>query len=352
MKKILNPTLFILLLVLCANLALSQVTTNQDPLTRNQFRIAFYNVENLFDTIDDPNINDADFLPGARIPWTSERYEVKLSHIADVIKALSDPKPLAVMGLCEVENKVVIEDLLKSPVLLPFRYRVIHRESPDERGIDNAMIYDADQFTPVAVYSIPVRLDETNSDRTRDILYVKGVSPKAKTDTLHIFVNHWPSRSGGQEISEPKRIKAAETLLALTDSLFSRNPKSLIIAMGDFNDEPSNKSLSEILKVAPPTERPVQNGLYNLMYPLYKQGKGTLWYKDWDLFDQVIVSGYLMAKERGICFRGTEGNIFDADWLMYKSGDGASRPNRTAAKDYYGGYSDHLPVYIDLIIKK
>ncbi len=133
-------------------LCLSLQTTFSQPNDGRFFRIAFYNVENLFDTIDDPAINDADFLPGARIPWTTERYEVKLSHLADVIQALSDPQAIAVMGLCEVENMAVIEELVKSPQLIPFRYQIIHRESPDERGIDNAMLYDAGQFQPVAVH--------------------------------------------------------------------------------------------------------------------------------------------------------------------------------------------------------
>ncbi len=309
-------------------------------------------MENLFDTIDDDATNDADFLPGARIPWTTGRYEVKLSHLADVIQALSDPQALAVMGLCEVENKMVLEDLVSSPQVIPFRYQVIHRESPDERGIDNAMLYDAAQFKPLSVISIPVALKTAPEDQTRDILYVKGINPKVKNDTLHIFINHWPSRSEGKEISEPKRIRAAETLKAVTDSLFNRDPGVLVVIMGDFNDEASDKSLAEGLKALPPSEIPVSRELYNLMYPLYLQGKGTLYYKDWDLFDQVILSGNFWMKQKGLVCSGTEGKIFDAEWLMFTMPDGVLRPNRTAAKDYYGGYSDHLPVYIDLLIKK
>lgn len=333
-------------------LCLSLQTTFSQPNDGRFFRIAFYNVENLFDTIDDPAINDADFLPGARIPWTTDRYEVKLSHLADVIQALSDPQAIAVMGLCEVENMAVIEELVKSPQLIPLRYQIIHRESPDERGIDNAMLYDAGQFKPVAVISIPVALNTVPEDRTRDILYVKGINPKVKSDTLHIFINHWPSRSEGKEISEPKRIRAAESLKARTDSLLNRNPAALIVIMGDFNDEPSDKSLTEALKALPPTAVAVNKELYNLMYPLFQQGKGTLYYKDWDLFDQVIISGNFRNKQKGLLFTGIEGKIFDAEWLMFKNAEGISRPNRTAAKDYYGGYSDHLPVYVDFLFKK
>ena len=350
MKYPFKPTIFTIILALIVQLSLGQ--TDQKGPAGKTFRIAFYNVENLFDTIDDPAVNDADFLPGARIPWTTERYEIKLSNMANVIQALSYPQTLAVMGLCEVENKMVLDELVRSPQLIPLRYQVIHSESPDERGIDNAMLYDAAQFRPLAVTSIPVTLNTAPEDRTRDILYVKGINPKVKNDTLHIFINHWPSRSEGKEISEPKRLSAAETLKARTDSLLNRNPAALIVIMGDFNDEPSDKSLTEGLKALPPSAVAVNKELYNMMYPLYQQGKGTLYYKDWDLFDQVIISGNFRNKQKGLLFTGTEGKIFDAEWLMFKNAEGIARPNRTAAKDYYGGYSDHLPVYLDLLIKK
>jgi len=350
MKKPFNLTTLTIILAFAVQLASGQA--DQKNPSGKTFRIAFYNVENLFDTIDDPEINDADFLPGARIPWTAERYEVKLSHLAEVIHALSEPQAMAVMGLCEVENKLVLEELVRSPQIIPYRYQVIHHDSPDERGIDNAMLYDAGQFQPLAIRNIPVILPGQPEDLTRDILYVKGLSRKVKSDTLHIFINHWPSRSEGKEISEPKRIRAAETLKTMTDSLFSRNPLALILIMGDFNDEPSDKSLTEGLMALPPSETPAGKELYNLMDPLYRQGKGTLYYKDWDLFDQIIISGSFWNKEKGVVYSGKEGNIFEADWLLFKTAEGISRPNRTAAKEYYGGYSDHLPVYIDLILMK
>jgi hypothetical protein len=350
MKKLLNPIFCSALFILMIQLAFGQA--NQKKPAGKTFRIAFYNVENLYDTLDDPLTNDIDFLPGSRIPWTSERYEVKLSRLADVIYALSQPQPFAVMGLCEIENKMVLEDLVRSPRVIPYRFQVIHRDSPDERGIDNAMIYDPDQFLPLEVRSIPVTFPFQPEDRTRDILYVKGLSRKIKNDTLHIFINHWPSRSEGKEISEPKRIRAAETLKAFTDSLFIRNPNALIVIIGDMNDEPDDKSITEGLKAVPPAEKYANKELYDLMYPLYRQGKGTLYYKDWDLFDQMIISGSFWTKEKGIIFHGQEGSIFDPEWLMFKSDDGTLRPNRTAGKEYYGGYSDHLPVYADFILRK
>ena len=350
MKKLLIPATLIIFFAFACKYAPGQ-SEKTNPAGKT-FRVAFYNVENLMDTIDDPVKDDAEFLPNSRIAWTSDRYEVKLDHLAQVIHDLSVSQPVAILGLCEVENRHVVEDLVKSPELLPFRFQIIHHESPDERGIDNAMIYDPMQFQPLTINYLPVHFPFAPEDYTRDIIYVKGIRPKAKTDTVHVFVNHWPSRSEGQEISEPKRITAAGVLKSVTDSIFSLNPKALILVMGELNDEPSDKSLIEGLKALPPVEKPQGAGLYNLMYPLYKEGKGTLYYKDWDLFDQMIISGAFWYNDKGLHFTGNRGNIFSPQYLLFTNKEGLSRPNRTAAKEYYGGYSDHLPVYIDLIIRK
>jgi hypothetical protein len=276
---------------------------------------------------------------------------LKLDRLGKVIAALSEPRPLAILGVCEVENSQVLEDLVASPEILKYQYRVIHVESPDERGIDNALLYDPKQFTPVSISNIPVDVSGANGDYTRDILYVKGIAPRAKNDTLHIFVNHWPSRSEGREISEPKRILAATTLKNATDSLIRITKIPLIVLIGDFNDEPADKSLSDVLGATAPEDKKDPGKLYNLGFLPYQEGLGTLYWKNWDLFDQVIVSGYFFGKKKGlICLADSE-SIFNPEWLMYKDNDGNLRPNRTAAKDYYGGYSDHLPVYIDLEIR-
>jgi len=341
-KNIISIYTFIIL-TLNIQLALSQ------PNEGKFFRIAFYNVENLYDTIDDPMTDDQDFLPGSRIPWTAERYETKLDHLAKVIADLSESQPVAVFGLCEIENRKVLDDLVSSPAILPFGYKIIHADSPDERGIDNAMLYDEGQFQPLAVQHVAVDLP---GDKTRNILYVKGISRKTKGDTLHLFVNHWPSRSEGQEVSEPKRIRAAEVLKSKVDSVFAGNQRALIVIMGDLNDEPADKSVGGVLQAIAPADKPAAGVLYNLMIPLHREGKGTLYYKDWDLFDQIIISGGFWLKQKGLRYSGSSGNIFSPDYLLFTNKEGLSRPNRTAAKDYYGGYSDHLPVYIDLLIKK
>ena len=349
MRKATQYNLFLITLLLGVYLSAHSQSRKTGS---NIFRAAFYNVENLFDTIDDPLKDDAEFTPAGRIPWTTDRYLLKLDHLSQVIAALSDPNPPAIIGLCEVENRKVLEELVASPEILPYQYQVIHLESPDERGIDNAMLYDPKQFRPIVIKAIQVDLSTTNGDFTRDILYVKGLAVKSRGDTLHLFINHWPSRSEGREISEPKRMLAATSLKNATDSLIKNPEKPLIVILGDFNDEPSDKSLSEVLGALAPADQKEPGKLYNLAYKPYLEGQGTLYWKDWDLFDQFIVSGTFYERKKGLTCRDDRQGIFNPDWLMYKDNEGKMRPNRTAAKDYYGGYSDHLPVYIDLEIKK
>lgn len=349
MSKSIPITLAILIILSFIHISLR---AQERKAPGKSFRAVFYNVENLFDTIDDPLKDDAEFTPGGRIPWTSERYLLKLDRLSQVIGALSDPKPLAVIGLCEVENLRVLEDLVASPAILKYQYQVIHVESPDERGIDNALLYDPNSFEPVSVINIPVDLAAANGDLTRDILYVKGIPIKSKGDTLHIFVNHWPSRSEGKETSEPKRMLAATTLKHATDSLMRHTQDPLIMILGDFNDEPSDRSLSEALGALIPVDQKEPGKLYNLAYKPYQEGLGTIYWKDWDLFDQVILNGILLEKRKGLYCPTDRQSIFNPEWLMFKDKEGNSRPNRTAAKDYYGGYSDHLPVYTDLEIRK
>ncbi len=343
-----NPRLisFFVFLMLIGSASCAQESRNKSK--NDRFRIAFYNVENLFDTVDDPLKNDQDFLPSGRIPWTEARYETKLDRLSEVIAAMSGTGPVAVMGLCEVENQAVVEELVRSPRIAKYNYQVIHRESPDERGIDNALIYDAGQFNPISVRTLPVDLSSVNGDLTRDILYVKGVPVKSRKDTLHIFVNHWPSRSEGREISEPKRMLAAQTLKYTTDSLIDLNVMPLIVIIGDFNDEPADKSLREMLNAEPVDDDIASGKLYNLMFPAYERGEGTLYWKDWDVFDQVIVNGKVRENQKGLHYPAVEADIFNEDFLLFEANDGTKRPSRTAAKEYYGGYSDHLPVYIDL----
>ncbi len=308
-----------------------------------QFKIAFYNTENSFDTIDDPNKNDEDFLPGSKVAWTSARYYHKLNNIARALVAIDSVSLPAVIGMSEIENISVLNDLVSKTGLRSGNYQAILEEGSDPRGIDVALIFRKDIMKYISHHAFP----GAQTFKTRLILYVKLAD--AKKDTFHLFVNHWKSRTGGAAETEAQRIENATTLRHLTDSLLAHNPKANIVIMGDFNDEPGNKSLAEILGAAKPVKKAAPAVLYNLMYERFLQGEGTLYYKDWDLFDQFVVSGNLLAPKKG---KGAEiqppyAYIFKPEWLLYKNKSGEMVPNRTASGTaYFGGFSDHLPVYL------
>jgi predicted extracellular nuclease len=311
------------------------------------FTVVFYNTENLYDTIDDPKVLDSQYLPDSRIPWNTERYQSKLQHIAQVFTSV-DPHGLpSLIGLCEVENKQVLVDLVAQPELKGGNYEIVHYNSPDRRGIDVALLYDKSDFTVLKSSSIHVNLTNDTIGPTRDILYVKGFVNKSSKDTLHIFVNHWPSRRDGQEASEQNRIDAALTLRHVVDSLFALTAPCNILIMGDFNDEPVNKSLTEGLNANFPGKGGRDNALYNLMEKAYTEGRGTLYFEKWQIFDQFIVSRNLLEKQKGLTLSEKEGKIFSAEWLLYTPTKGEPRPNRTIGSQYFGGYSDHLPIYLE-----
>lgn len=306
-----------------------------------QLKIAFYNIENLFDTIDDPKKNDEDFLPGAKVAWNSERYLHKINNISRVIYNIDSIDLPAVVGLAEVENIKVLNDLLASSLLVKGSYRAILVEGADPRGIDVAMLFRSDVMQYIAHKAFP----SAASFETRNLLYV--TLSDAKKDTFHLFVNHWKSRSGGEKETEPKRLENARKLKSIADSVMARHPNAYMIFMGDFNDEPGNRSLSEILGAIEPDKKPAPGRFYNLMYPHFLKGEGTLYYKDWDVFDQIIVSGNLLIKKRkGATIQPPYAYIFKPEWLLYKNKKGEMLPNRTAgSREYFGGFSDHLPVY-------
>jgi predicted extracellular nuclease len=344
MKRIISPLAITIIFIV----AFACTAQMNEP----RFTVAFYNVENLFDYKNDPAIDDERFLPDSKIPWTAERYGVKLDRLAEVISSIDPDHLPALIGLCEVENRNVLEDLVGQPALREGRYKIVHYDSPDERGIDNALLYNKKAFQVIDSRPIPVYLTKDPDDATRDILYVKGLVRGSSTDTLHIFVNHWPSRSEGKEESEPNRIDAARTLRTHVDSLFALNNWANIVIMGDFNDEPYDTSVHDVLDAFNPTYNPkTEITLYNLMTYAYHQGQGTIYYNQWQVFDQIILSTNLIIKETGLVLTDFEGKIFSADWMLYKASDGTLRPNRTAAREYYGGYSDHLPVYVEFEIK-
>jgi predicted extracellular nuclease len=307
----------------------------------SEFKIAFYNTENLFDTIDDPKKSDEDFLPNSKVAWNSERYDHKIDNLARVLVAIDSIDLPAVIGLAEAENMAVLNDLISKPGLSKGNYGIILEEGSDPRGIDVALIYRKNVMQYIGHKAFP----SATSFKTRNLLYVKLTD--AKKETFHIFINHWKSRSGGEQETEPQRLENASALKHLTDSILAMNSRANVVIMGDFNDEPNNKSLTEILGAGKPDKHPSLKGLYNLMFERFLQGEGTLYYKDWDLFDQIIVSGNLLVKKRkGAFIPPPFAYIFKPEWILFKNKKGEMIPNRTAgSKDYFGGFSDHLPVY-------
>jgi endonuclease/exonuclease/phosphatase family metal-dependent hydrolase len=315
----------------------------------SKFRFVFWNVENLFDTDNDPNTQDEDFTPEGRNAWTAERYQKKLEHTAKVLMNIPESYIVPLIGLCEIENKKTLDDLLSETDLRNSGYAYIHRESPDERGIDVALLYRQGAFEVLATEWLTVTFDDPK-DKTREILYVKG---SLMGDTLHVMVNHWPSRREGEKISEPKRMQAAKVANAKVEQIQAENPNAKIVIMGDFNDDPDNKSMMKGLGAnSTPANAIKNNGLFNMMYDLNKQGKGTLYFEgQFNLFDQFVVSGDLAdPNNRRMVLEQNEGKIFAPDWTTFTDvKTKAKRPNRTfAGSKYIGGFSDHYPVYIDL----
>jgi hypothetical protein len=307
---------------------------------RQRFTVLFYNLENLFDTINDPLKNDEDFLPGSEVSWNTARYFKKLDHIAEAVISADSINYPAIIGVAEAENKKVLQDLLLYTPLKNKNYDVVLEEGPDPRGIDVGLLYKKNMFTMIGKKGYR----GADSFEGRYILYVKL---KKEKDTLHIFVNHWKSRTGGAEETAPMRMESALKLKTLTDSLLSLNPSSEIIIMGDFNDEPADQSISAGLKAKAPERDAKKTSIYNLMYGVYSRGEGTLYYKDWDVFDQLMVSGILLKNGKGLKVLSDEGKVLQKPFLLFKNKQGVMVPNRTAgSKSYFGGYSDHLPVYM------
>lgn len=313
-------------------------------------RIMFYNVENLFDTENDSLKNDEEFLPNGMKFWTPKRYYTKLNQIATTVVSLGGWLPPQIIGLCEIENRKVLDDLCKKTGLKNFNYRIVHKESPDRRGIDVALLYQKSWFKPISYKAIEVKFPFNPGSTTRDILYVKGFT--RNKDTLHLFVNHWPSRWGGQMETEQKRMQAASTLKASVDSIFAQHHKAKIVIMGDFNDYPENKSLKETLNANVDFKAIENNKLYNLSAFIQQTKKiGTHKHQaDWGVLDQIIVSGALLNAQFGLKTNKEQVGIFFADFLLVddETYTGKKSYRTYLGYKYLGGYSDHLPVFLDL----
>lgn len=331
--------------------------------------IAFYNVENFYDTINDPNTRDEEWI------YTTKNFKKKVGNLAKVISSIGvgdNQNSPVVIGLAEVENRRVLEALVNDPQLKDKDYGIIHYDSPDRRGIDNALLYQKKYFKPTSSINVPLMIYDdyakpeskekvdlndkddkneidTKSGRiyTRDQLLVTGL---LDGEEIHFIVNHWPSRRGGEAISSPLREQAAALNMKIIDSLYKINPDAKVITMGDLNDGPYNKSIKKVLGAKAKKADVMPQGMYNPMEEMSNNGIGTLAYRDaWDLFDQMIVTEPFIRKDYS-SYRFWKAGVFKKPYLFQTSGQYKGYPYRNWNGDI--GYSDHLPVYLYLVKEK
>ncbi|WP_298238702.1 endonuclease/exonuclease/phosphatase family protein [uncultured Algibacter sp.] len=314
-------------------------TFDDIPVRHNMQTVAFYNLENLFDLNDDPHTNDNDFLHTSVKKWTPKRYKNKLRKLGFAISNIGrreTGKHPAIVGLAEVENAKVIEDLIASKHLENCNYSYIHYDSLDERGIDVALLYDSTAFVVQHSETFTIQLtdDDGTPDYTRDILLVSGL---LDNEYIHVIVNHWSSRREGEKETEHKRIASSDKAGEIISSIRANNPDAKIIVIGDFNDDPSNNSIKRLVEGF---------DLHNPMETLRSFNRGTTNHnRQWNLFDQIFFSTNFFKSTRDK-FEFSSANIFDEDFLKLFNGKYKGTPFRTyVGKRYKGGYSDHFPVY-------
>ncbi len=323
------------------------VTAQTSDEPSDTLRLMFYNVENLFDPFDDSLTNDDEFTNEGARHWSWNKFQTKLNQIFKVFMATGNPYPPAIIGLCEIENRFSLNQLVYKTPFSKFDYRIVHEESPDRRGIDVALLFNPKKFQLLYHEAINVRFPFQPNSRTRDILYVKGII--YNTDTIHVFVNHWPSRWGGQMATAPKRNHVADILKRKTDSIFSKEKQAAIIIMGDLNDYPDDESLTVHLEA---NNEESESPLINLMLPYAEKfGIGSHKYQgEWGTLDQIIISKYILLPESSIKISSRKAFVFDAPFLFEQDEKFTGlKPFRTfIGFKYNGGFSDHLPVFIDI----
>lgn len=309
--------------------------------------IGFYNLENLYDTIDDPLKNDDEFTPRGNLQWTQQRYTTKLRHLAYAVAAMGKPGHSVgpdLLGVCEAENKQVLEDLAGDSILRAQRYGVVLIEGPDQRGVDPGLLYKKTSFTVLESKAFPVKLKKDTAHKTRDILMVKG---ELYGEPMVVFVNHWPSRRGGELNSRENRNSAARRLRWLADSIAQQAPGIKIILMGDLNDDPVNESVKKYLRTFSDNKDPVAGYFFNPFEQLYNKGIGSLAYKDnWNLFDQILLDQNCWQAQPNT-FNFVKAGVNNAVFLRNDYGNFKGYPYRTYSGGIYtGGYSDHFGTFI------
>lgn len=320
------------------------------------YGVAFYNLENLFDTIpNNPLGRDLEYTPDGQNLWGSRKYWSKIHNLAYAISQMttkSTPSGPAVIGVSEIENRSVLEDLVKNPAIRPWMLQICHHDSPDRRGVDVGLLYNPRQFRVLNVTNHTLSVPSNPTFRTRDQMCVTGVLSCG--DTLSVIVNHWPSRLGGEEQSSYLREAAAALSKHIADSIWAIRPDQAVVIMGDLNDDPQNKSCAQVIGAKKDEKNVPPHGFYNPWWKMLDNGIGTLAYKgSWNLFDQIIVGGTLLkenAAPGALYYWKCQVNNFD--FLIDREGSRQGYPKRTHAGGVWlNGYSDHFPTEIFLVKK-
>ena len=339
-----------MMLGLCLAIGVMALRGQSDSL----YKVAFYNVENLFHPSDDSLTADEAFTPTGSYHWSYAKYFRKISNVAKVLIAMGRGHPPAVVGLAEIECEQVLKDLCYRSPLRKFGYRYVHHDSPDRRGVDVALLYRDSLVTVVRERALPVVFAFDPQARTRDLLYVCLRFPEG--DSLHVIVNHWTSRYGGYAATVPKRNACADVARACVDTLLATDPQAHILLMGDFNDYPTNESMEQHLRARRYSLDNVLDTLFNLMYGFEKEPNvGSHKHEDfWGCLDQMVVSRALLFGTNGMCIMGREAHIFQDDFLLVPDEKyGGVKNFRTfLGPRYVGGFSDHLPVFIEISSRK
>lgn len=337
--------LFSLFLILLASLSLH-------AQKKNMMAVGFYNLENYYDTINDPNVNDDEFTPDGANAYSGPVFKKKVENLVDVISQMAMDKTetgLALLGVAEIENEDVLKVLVNHPRMKARNWKVVHFQGPDERGVDCGLLYNPALFKVLSAQSLTVPVD--SGDRpTRDVLYVSG---KMGGEVVHVFVNHWPSRRGGESATREKRKTAARVSKQIIDSLMNLDPNTKVIDMGDLNDDPINASLTEVLATKWKIDEVQKGGLYNPWTAFYKKGIGTTAYQDtWGIFDQIIISyGFLKHNTGNLLFK--EAEIFNRNFMIEKFGQYKGYPKRSYSNGVWNdGYSDHFPTIVYFSVKE
>ena len=310
------------------------------------YTIAFYNTEKLYDTQNDPNTDDDGFTADGVMQWDQERYATKIKHIAAVIETIGGKNGPDIIGLCEVENRQVLDDLVRASPLRKRRYGIIHHDSPDPEGLDVAMLYNPKVFKPTSQTNLPIKFSERGFT-SRGILQVKGT---LAGEPVTVYVNHWPEDRGSAALGAARRRDAAAALRRQLDAQQKADRNAKIIVLGDFADEPNAASVEEVLKASGRPDPAYPDELFNTFYLWYVQGKGSFHTRnDNKMRDQIMVSKSMVNAPNGLHYVHGSAQIHDPEFAKFTFGRYKDTPRKTWSHTLYlGGYSDHFPVYIKL----